>query len=228
MIRDEGLAAEVKGGETHRHRNLKALSEEWLRRQGCRAVATEVRLPLSPYRVDVAGYRPSGRQGVLGESFALECKQCRSDFLRDASVEESAKAERAELAREVEALRSLLKAHLPECRQGRSLFREFDDYDFGDLRHEKWRRSLARLALLERKLEDGVKFSRIARYGSANFCYLVIEEGVVRRIEEVPVGWGCLIREGEGLRLERAAKRLQSSDPAKLAYLERIAARAGR
>lgn len=210
------------------HAELKVLAKEWLGGQGCRAVATEVRLPLSPYRVDVAGYRVSGKQGVFGESFALECKQCRSDFLRDASAEDSARAERAELVREVESLRSLLRVHLPDCRLGRSLFGEFDEYDFGELRHEKWRRSVSRLSLLERRLADGVKFSRIARYGSANYCYLVIEEGVLRRMEEVPLGWGCLVREGDGLRLERGAKQLVSRDPAKLAYLERIAARQGR
>ncbi|EDY83278.1 hypothetical protein VDG1235_2904 [Verrucomicrobiia bacterium DG1235] len=204
---------------------LKRLAFEWLGTRGCRAVAKEVRLPLSPYRVDVAGYKPAGRMGVFGDTFALECKQSRADFLRDAGVEKKAVRESEELRGEVEELRLLLGAHLPECRQGVSLFREYDEYDFGELRHERWRRLVARLGLLERKLADGVKFSRIARYGSANYCYLVIEEGVLKRLDEVPLGWGCLVREEGTLRLEREAKRLTSGEGAKLAYLERIAAR---
>lgn len=213
------------GGETKRHKELKNLSVEWLRQQGCRATAMEVRLPLSPYRVDAAGYRSVGRMGVFGETFALECKQSRTDFLRDASVEEAAKREQKGVSEEVENLRALLGVHLPECRQGVSLFREYDEYDFGELRHEKWRRLVSRLSLLERRLADGVKFSRIARYGSANFCYLVVEEGVLRRLGEVPLGWGCLVREEGALRMEREAKRLVSRDDAKLAFLERLAAK---
>lgn len=216
-----------RGGESKQHRELKGLSLEWLRGQGCRAVANEVRLPLSPYRVDVAGYRPSGRMGVMGETFALECKQSRADFLRDASGEESALMERKSLSEEVESLRELLSVHLPDCRQGLSLFREYDEYDFGELRHERWRRLVSRLGLLERKLADGVKFSRIARYGAANFCYLVVEEGVLRRLDEVPLGWGCLVREEGVLRVEREAKRLVSGEAARLAFLERVAARRG-
>ncbi len=222
-----GLEA-AKGGETKRHRELKRLSMEWLRMEGCRAVAMEVRLPLSPYRVDVGGYRATGKMGVLGETFALECKQSRADFLRDASVEDVAAREMAGVGEEVEKLRALLGVHLPECRQGVSLFREYDEYDFGELRHERWRSLVARLALLERKLADGVKFSRIARYGSANFCYLVVEEGVLKRLDEVPLGWGCLVREEGTLRLEKAAKRLLSREDARLAFLERIAARGRR
>lgn len=215
-----------RGGESKRHRELKGLGIEWLRQRGCRGVATEVRLPLSAYRVDVAGYRGSGRMGVFGDTFALECKQSRADFLKDAGWEEETTKERAETETEIESLRSLLAVHLPDCRQGLSLFGEYDEYDFAELRHQRWRRLIARLSLLERKLSDGVKFSRIARYGSANFCYLVIEEGVLMRMDEVPLAWGCLVREEGSLRMEREAKRLMSRDEAKLAYLERIAARA--
>ncbi len=214
-----------RGGETKRHQELKKLSVEWLRQQGCRATAMEVRLPLSPYRVDAAGYRPAGRMGIFGETFALECKQSRADFLRDSCVEKAARREQEGVSEEVDTLRALLGVHLPECRQGVSLFREYDEYDFGELRHEKWRRLVSRLSLLERRLADGVKFSRIARYGSANFCYLVVEEGVLRRLDEVPLGWGCFVREEGALRMEREAKRLVSRDDAKLAFLERIAAK---
>lgn len=216
------------GGETRRHRKLKDLACAWLREtERCGAVATEVRLPLSPYRVDVAGYRSVGRLGVAGETFAIECKQSRADFLRDAGIERAVARERGSVVEEVEALRALLSAHLPDCRQGLSLFREYDEYDFGDLRHERWRRLVARLALLERRLADGVKFSRMTRYGVASCCYLAVERGVLSDAGECPAGWGLLERcEGDRLTVLKRANRLASKPAAKLAYLERIASRA--
>lgn len=163
--------------------------------------------------------------GALGETFALECKQSRADFLRDSGVEKAATREREALVAEVESLRTLLGMHLPDCRQGVSLFREYDEYDFGELRHERWRRLVARLALLERRLAEGVKFSRIARYASANYCYLVVEDGVLLDDRECPVGWGLLAREGAELVMRKAAVKLQSPAAARLALLERIASK---
>ncbi len=166
--------------------------------------------------------------GVWGQTYAMECKQSRADFLRDAGVEVSAVRELGVVKEEVEELRQLLGVHLPDCRQGSVLFREFDEYDFGDLRHERWRRLVSRLSLLERKLAEGVKFSRLVRYASANFFYLVVEEGVLADAREIPPAWGCLVREGGSLRLEREATSLASPVNAKLAYLERISARASK
>jgi hypothetical protein len=42
--------------ESFEHLELKRLAVAWLVRLGCRAVATEVRCPISKYRVDVAGW----------------------------------------------------------------------------------------------------------------------------------------------------------------------------
>ena len=127
---------------------------------------------------------------------------------------------------ELEGLRSLLAVHLPDCRAGRSLFPEFDEYDFSELRHERWRRLVARLDLLERRLDEGVKFSRMTRYGVANYLYLVVTKGVVQSESELPVGWGCLQVAADETTLIRPATRLVSRDHAKLTLLERIAARA--
>lgn len=220
-----GAEPRTSGGETAAHRSLKRLGLDWLAGRGCRVSAMEVRLPLSPFRVDVAGYRSAGRMGVFGDTYALECKQSRADFLRDAGLEAESRGERGQLAGELETLRALLSTHLPECRRGHSLFQEFDEYDFSDLRHERWRRLVARLDLLERRLAEGVKFSRIARYGSANYCFLVVTEGVVNDLREIPAGWGCLRQEGDALRELHPAPRLRSRDEAKLAYLERMAAK---
>ncbi|MDQ8201722.1 hypothetical protein [Pelagicoccus sp. SDUM812003] len=227
VTEDKG-GARKGAGESAAHRELKRLGRAWLKERGCRATATEVRLPLSPYRVDVAGYRAVPTMGVWGDTFALECKASRADFSRDAGLEEAARAESRKLAEERRRLTALLATHLPDCAQGVSLFGEFDEYDFSDLRHDRWRRLVARCDLLERRLQDGVKFSRIVRYASASFCYLVVEPNVLRGEHEIPIGWGCLERDGEQLRLLREARRLRCRDEAKLVYLERIAARGGR
>lgn len=212
-------------GESAAHRQLKALARDWLRAQGCAAVAAEVRLPLSNFRADVAGYRARSGFGAFGDTFVVECKQSRADFLRDAGLEAESRVARSEAEREAAALRALLATHLPDCRQGLSLFREYDEYDFSELRHERWRRLVARLDRLERRLKDGVKLSRIGRYGCATYCWLAVEPGVLRSLDELPASWGALEREGEGLRALAAAPRLFSRPEAKLALLERIAAR---
>src|SRR5688572_26934239 len=84
--------------ETSAHQTLKALAIRSLLQGGWRAVATEVVCPISRYRVDVAGFldpapsRPSADRlpptvflprPPHARTIVLECKQCRSDFLRD-------------------------------------------------------------------------------------------------------------------------------------------------
>ena len=93
-------------------------------------------------------------------TYAIECKQSRADFLKDAGVEASARKERGELAERVEVLRRLMGVHLPECRLNRSLFLEYDSFDFGNWRHDGWARASRRLRRLERQVKGGVKFSK--------------------------------------------------------------------
>ena len=47
---------------------------------------------------------------------------------------------------------------------------------------------------------EGTKFDRLYRYKMANLHYLVAEEGLLGD-QEVPVGWGLLIRQGDSLDL---------------------------
>jgi len=212
--------------ETKRHLELKSQAIEWLRDQGCDAWATEVRLPLSNYRVDVAGYRSRRRlDGLVGTTYAIECKQSRADFLKDAGLESSVREETGELADRVEALRRLMGMHLPECRMNRSLFLEYDSFDFGNWRHEGWARAARRLERLERQLGQGVKFSKIARYACANACVLFVGKGVVADVSEIPMGWGC-VECSEGVRsVLREPLRLESRSEARLRLLERIASK---
>lgn len=210
--------------ETKAHCRLKELSLDWLDSRGCDAFALEVKLPLSNYRVDVAGYR-SGRRMVNfpGETFAIECKQSRADFLRDAGLEDETSIDRDELKERVKALRNLLGMHLPQCRMNQSLFIEYDSFDFCDWRHDTWYRLTRRLQAIESRLDHGMKFAKIARYGSANYCYIAVEDGVVSMDSEVPMGWGLLQREGDILEVVKEALRLDSKHSARLKLLERIA-----
>lgn len=211
--------------ETDAHKNLKTqaliwLSEEW----GCDAVATEARLPLSSYRADVVGYRSRRAMDfVPGDTFAVECKQSRPDFLRDAGIEETVEKERDPLLKRVNQLRQALSRHLPDCRLHESLFSEYDTYDFSDWRHRGWFRLTKRLQALENRLATGTKFSRIARYCCASYCILAVEPGVIVDQSEIPLGWGCVVREGESLHVLKEAPRLHSRDEVRLKFLERIA-----
>ncbi len=206
------------------HLELKALSKDWLKSKGCDVFALEVRLPLSNYRVDVAGYRSRRKMiDIPGETYAIECKQSRADFLRDAGLETETCASRDALKRRVLKLRDLLAMHLPQCRLNQSLFVEYDTYDFCDWRHDVWYRLTRRLQALENRLDHGVKFAKIARYGCANYCYLAVDEDVVFRESEVPMGWGLLRKKGDELELAKQALRLDSRRSTRLKLLERIA-----
>lgn len=212
--------------ETKRHLELKSQAIDWLRERGCDAWATEVRLPLSPYRVDVAGYRARRRlDGLAGTTYAIECKQSRADFLKDAGLETAVRQEFDSVANRVSALRRLMCMHLPESRSNRSLFIEYDSFDFANWRHQGWARATRRLQRLERRLNEGVKFSKIARYGCANSCLLFVGEGVIADVSEVPMGWGCVqCSEGERFVLQEPLN-LESRPEARLRLLERIAAK---
>lgn len=215
--------------ESKRHLKLKSEAIEWLGEQGCDAWATEVRLPLSNYRVDVAGYRSRRRlEGAPGMTYAIECKQSRADFLKDAGIEASTREAHSELVDRVTALRRLMGTHLPDCRMHRSLFLEYDSFDFENWRHDGWARSTRRLQRLERQLKTGIKFSRVARYACANRCVLFVSAGVIVEESEIPLGWGC-VECGERERtVLRAPLILESRPEARLRLLERIAARGRR
>jgi len=216
--------------ESATHRELKRASVDWLKQMGCDAHALEVKLPLSNYRVDVAGYRSSSKMGELpGETFAIECKQSRADFLKDAGIERRAMAEYRTIEKRMSKLQELLAMHLPQCRLNESLFFEYDTFDFCDWRHDGWYRITRRLQILENQLNSGVKFAKIARYGCANYCYLAVDGDVVQSDSEIPMGWGLLRMAGDSLVRAKAPLRLDSKPSARLKLLERIAkARSGR
>jgi hypothetical protein len=130
----------VPRGETAKHRTLKLLAARWARDNGMSVLAPEVSFPYARFRADVAAFRPYikvpahlrgtiySRDSVAGDSaeFGLtaifECKQSRSDLMKDchdrAKVQERLKMLVDRKAR----LETLLKMHCPHLARGESLF----------------------------------------------------------------------------------------------------------
>jgi hypothetical protein len=209
--------------ETENHRRLKALALAWARANGFVIAAPEVRVPQSGYRADVAAV---GR-GAAARSAVFECKQARSDLLKDAHAEAGTRARLAELVGRRRALEELLAVHRPDLRRGEALWPEYDSWDFSGLEHRAYQAVLDELETLQRRVRGGTKFSKMYRYRCADYLYLVVEENIFAEAE-IPAGWGLLVREGDGLRRARPAAPLEASPAQRLRLLENIALAATR
>lgn len=211
----------MKSGETQAHRELKRLAFEWARAHGLPIAACEVRVPKSGYRADVAAMsrQPLSEAGLVA---LFECKQCRSDLIRDQADEPAVRIRSVELAARVGELRALIAVHRPDLRRGESLFAEFDEYDLAGLRHDTLHALERELGALQSKLENCVKFARLSRYHAADHLYLVTEPEIVEAYE-VPVGWGWLVREGEQLVLRQLPVRHRPSVDLRGRWLEAVA-----
>lgn len=205
-------------GETEIHRRLKALALAWAQAQGFALAATEVRVPKSGYRADVAACsRGAGHRTAI-----FECKQARADLLKDAHAESATRMKLADLMARRGKLEELLAVHRPDLRRGESLWPEFDAWDFSGLEHRTYRAVLTELATLQARVLRGTKFAKMFRYRCAEFLYLVAEEGIFAEAE-IPAGWGMLVRHGDELRLARVPAMLEVAAEQRLALLEMIA-----
>lgn len=215
------LQRTAPGCETAAHLRLKRLAFDWARANGLPMAGFEVRVPRSGYRADVAAVsrHPTGEQGLAA---VFECKQARSDFLRDEADEPAVKARCAELVERVQQLRALIGLHRPDLRRGEALFPEFDDYDFRGLRHDTLAQVERELEIAQEKAVRCVKFARLKRYHAADYLYLVTEPGLIAA-HEVPMGWGWLVRAGEALELRLRPVRHSTSPATRLAWLETLA-----
>lgn len=180
--------------ESATHRHLKRLAVAFLRERDCRIVATEVACPFSRYRIDVAGYgeiRDRGERRVW--TAMVECKQSRSDFLRDARSADRLIRDRASLDRLRQAWEEKrLKPQEPELRRsGTALFAELEEWDFTASREPGYQRLLRRLRKIDAKLYGETKFCMAARYRLADRLYVVSPAGLLRR-RDLPMGWGLL------------------------------------
>jgi hypothetical protein len=188
--------------------------------------ATEVRLPRSAYRADVAASTPRAlAPNALTAIF--ECKASRADFLRDSAPETETASSIARLRERLENLLALIGSHRPDLRRSEELFPEFEAFDLRGLRHRTHDRLEARLAAAQRKLQEGTKFSKLGRWRSASLLYLVAEEGLFAPYE-VPTGWGLLVRRDASLELAVKPCLRDTTVEERVALLERIAAAATR
>lgn len=185
--------------ETSAHHRLKRFAIGFLRSRGCMAAATEVRCPISRYRVDAAGYADTVpdptrvRKRCEPRTVVVECKCSRGDYLRDRR-----NAERLlDLRRQLEHIRGRieerrLKVHEPHLRQsGSALFPELEEWDFSASRLRGYQQILRRIRRLERQLHGETKFFTIAHYRLADQLYLAAPRDMIGP-GELPPGWGLL------------------------------------
>ena len=230
----ESVPARRRYAETERHETLKRLAAEWALAQGMAYVAPEVSFPHRRFRVDVAACVPvrkvPSRQrtlaitSVLKAAAVFECKQVRSDLIRD----NKRRLGLVERLRTLESRRSrleqLLSLHLPHLSLGESLFPEFDSYRLRDHAHGGYRRLLREIRISKSGVTKGTKFDRLLGYRLANLHYLVADENLVAE-HELPEGWGLLLRREERLELVRKPAWREIGVEEQLVFLQRIAAR---
>lgn len=209
-------------GETERHRDLKRRAVVWAQAQGFGVCATEVRVPRSNFRADVAACALRTRQPDRTECAIFECKQTRSDLLRDSAAENATLRRLKTVVERRTRLERLLGLHLPSLRRGESLFAECDSYDLDAIQHEGWRRVRREEEQLQTRLFARTKFDRLVRYACADLLYLVVTPGILQA-HEAPLSWGILEVQDDGLRVLRAPTRLKIADTARMALLEAIA-----
>jgi len=212
----------MASAETELHVRLKALALTWAQARGFALCGLEVRIPKSGYRADVAAIS----RGAPGRTAVFECKQARSDLLKDAHAEDASRRRLVELIERRRALESMLAVHRPDLRRGEALWPEYDSWDFSSLEHRAYQGVLDELETVQRRVLRGTKFSKMFRYRCADFLYLVVEDGIFAEAE-VPAGWGLLVRGsgmgGDELRLVRPPADLAASAAQRLALLEMIA-----
>ncbi len=209
-------------GETETHRYLKSLALLWAQQQAFPICGLEVRLPRSGFRADVAAYRPA-RKGGRAVSAVFECKQSRSDFLKDSHSAEASLARLQTLEQRKRRLEQLLGMHYPSLRKGESLFEEYDAIDPQQLEHKTYREVLREIGVLQNRLYGKTKFEKIVRYAVANVCYLVVEPAILAE-HEAPRHWGLLERIADELVLRRRPTWQEATPAANLLLLESIAA----
>lgn len=218
------MASRIKG-ETEAHLRLKRLALIWAQSNGYRACATEVALPRSRYRADVAAYRPTRNR--IGLTAIFECKQSPPDLRRDSCSSDATRRRLATIERRRAVLERCLRVHFPSLRRGESLFAEFDSYEFETIGHRGYTRLLRERAALQAWLFSGTKFETLLRYRCANVCYIVATPELAGRIG-APGGWGVLVENGDELQLACKPQLQDCSELARLEFLERIAAAATR
>ena len=231
----------MASGETEQHRNLKRLAALWAREQGYACCGYEIAVPHSGFRADVAAYKPAyesatitlegkslrRRQPVIGTTAIFECKQCRSDLLKDSCITTKTRAKLKHLHERRTILERLLRVHFPSATHGDSLFQEFQTLNSEAINHPGYQKVLKNIATLQAGLFDRTKFEKLIRYQCVNLCYLVTVEDIITNYE-LPLNWGLLVQRGESLEVVSKPVWQDSPEGARLSILQRIALAATR
>ena len=183
--------------ETAAHRALKRAAVLWAQVQGFNLVAEEVRIPRSSYRADVVACETTLKGGprVL-RSAVFECKQARSDLLKDSRAIHHTTERIGELMARKHELDRLLGLHYPSLRRSDELFAEFVvPVEADKLGHEGYAAIVRELDRLQRRLYGKTKFDRLLNYQNADLHYVVIAPGILQP-HEAPQGWGLLEWDG--------------------------------
>lgn len=221
--------------ETPEHKQLKALALQWAVDQGYKCAGYEISLPHSGYRADVAAYKPDSelqtiefegrklrqRQPIIGSTAVFACKQARADLFKDSCLEAKAQEKLKKLQARRVTIERLLRTYYPFTRIGDSLFEEFQSCDFSATGHKGWAKVVQQIQALQNALLTKNKFERLIRYRFANLLYLVTPDHILKKYE-LPLGWGNLVKDGEGLKLVQAPSWLDASEGARLGVLQRI------
>ncbi len=210
----------MPGGESQRHRMLKQAGIQWLAEHDYAIQAMEVRLPNSGFRADVVGYQSGWHE--IGHTVVIECKQARSDFLKDTRSAADALKRLKDLHRRRMTLEKLLHMHYPSLRRGDSLFPEYETVDLTRLEHRSYKQVMREIALLENRVHHKTKFEKIARYQCANLCYLAVLPDIIEP-HELPSAWGLLELREERLHLIRKPQFLDIPASRRLEMLHLIA-----
>lgn len=129
----------------------------------------------------------------VSRTVMIECKQVRSDYLRDGKETEKLIHRREQLTRirrSIEENRvKLLEPHL--CHTGTALFSEFDEWDFSESKLPSYHSVTKALERVDQALHGQTKFSTIARYHLADYLYIAAPRDMIRP-RELPPGWGLL------------------------------------
>ena len=157
---EQALPVFKRGGETARHLSLKALAVNWAIAEGLSVVAPEVSFPHRRFRVDVAACAPTRKapsrkevssiSSVLRAAAVFECKQSRSDLIRDNKRRALLSERLKELEDRRAHLESLLQLHLPHLANGESLFAEFDSYRLREHSHAGYKKLLLEIRIAKR------------------------------------------------------------------------------
>ena len=193
-MHDKAARMTATRSESAAHRALKRAAALWAQEQGFNLVAEDVRIPRSSYRADVVAADSTLVGGPrIQRTAVFECKQARSDLLKDSREVLKTTQRIAELSQRKHELDRLLGLHYPSLRTSDELFAEFVvPVDVGTLGHEGYAAVVRELDQLQNRLYGKTKFDRLFTRQCVDFHYLVVQPGILQP-HEVPQGWGLLV-----------------------------------